>query len=192
MDLRQKKLQERRALTAEEAAEKSAAVCQNLLALPQVRQARVIFTYLSYGTEVSLWALHEELWRQGKRLAVPVCDAENKGWMEAVELTPESMVDLRTTSLGVREPRDGVVLDAAALDLALVPGVVFDRSGNRMGHGMGYYDRYLPRLNASAETIGIAYEFQVVEHLTPHSWDYALDGICTEKGFRLCRSVGEI
>lgn len=192
MDLRQEKLQMRRALTAETVAEKSAAVCRNLLSLAQVRQAQVIFSYLPYGKEVSLLALHEELWSQGKRLAVPVCDATKKGWMEAVELTPDAMANLRTAALGVREPCDGVVLDAEAIDLVLVPGVVFDRDGNRMGHGMGYYDRYLPRLGAHAETIGIGYEFQVVDRLIPHPWDYVLDGICTEKGFYASRFADEI
>ena len=74
-------------------------------------------------------------------------------------------------------------------DVVLVPLVAFDRRGNRLGYGAGYYDRTLERLrqmSARLHVIGVAYAFQEVESIEPEPHDQKLDVIVTEKGVILC------
>lgn len=180
MDLRKEKLAVRKGLSREEAALKSNKICKNLLANPWVMDAKVILTYLPYGNEVSLLSLNEYFWQRSVKVLVPVCSKSQDGIMDAVELTREDLTDLEKNKLGVSEPKRGFAVEPSLIDLVLVPGVVFDTKGNRMGHGKGYYDRYLPGLKSDAKTVGIAYEVQLAANLPVNSWDYPLDALCTE------------
>ena len=79
---------------------------------------------------------------------------------------------------GVPEPEKGE--EAETLDLILVPGVVFDPKGQRLGMGKGYYDRFLPRY-PQALKIGLAYEEQMVEKLPVSSYDVPVDLVITDQ-----------
>ena len=67
-----------------------------------------------------------------------------------------------------------------AIDLIIVPGVGFDRQGNRLGRGKGYYDRLLPRI-PSAYKIGICFPFQLVEEIPAEPFDIRMDEIVTKE-----------
>ena len=68
------------------------------------------------------------------------------------------------------------------IDIIIVPGIVFSRTGDRIGYGYGFYDRFLSQYPKSL-TIGLAYEFQVVDSIKVENHDIPLDHICTEENF---------
>lgn len=70
------------------------------------------------------------------------------------------------------------VADGSRFGLVLVPGIAFDRAGNRVGFGKGYYDRFLKDYRGMK--VGVAYEFQIVEHVAHEKWDVPMDWILTD------------
>ena len=71
------------------------------------------------------------------------------------------------------------------MDLLIVPGIAFDLHGNRLGHGMGYYDNFL-RNKGQMKVIGLAFDFQITKNrFLPHSrHDMKVDNVVTETGFQ--------
>ena len=76
----------------------------------------------------------------------------------------------------IEEPRGEPFTDYAGIDLAVIPGVAFDRAGNRLGRGKGYYDRLLPRL-ADTYKIGLCYPFQLADSLPAEAHDVRMDEV---------------
>ncbi len=76
---------------------------------------------------------------------------------------------------GARPRRDG-------FDVVVVPGIAFDRKGRRLGHGYGYYDRFLGELPESVLRVGLAYAHQVVPEVPVDAWDVPLHALVTEDG----------
>lgn len=184
INLRREKLAARAALTRVEVENFSGEICNLLAKDERVQAAKCVLTYLPYGNEVSLLLLNDFFWQRGVRLLVPVCSQTEIGIMQAADLTPADLAHLNKSSLGVLEPNTTDFADPKDIDLVLVPGVVFDRNGSRMGHGKGFYDRYLPLLKPEAYTIGIAYELQLTKQIITEPWDYPLDALCTENSLQ--------
>ena len=65
------------------------------------------------------------------------------------------------------------------IDLILVPGVGFDKRGNRLGRGGGYYDKFITRLGRKTLLVGVGYDFQLVEEVPANRWDKRLDYVVT-------------
>lgn len=82
--------------------------------------------------------------------------------------------DMKTGAYGIEEPIGETFTDYAAIDFIVVPGVAFDRKGNRLGRGKGYYDRLLPRI-PSAFKAGICFPFQLVEEVPAEPFDICMD-----------------
>ena len=74
-----------------------------------------------------------------------------------------------------------------SLDLIIVPGVVYDFFGNRIGHGKGYYDRLLKKA-CTIPSIGLAFEFQIVDRISAEAHDEKVDTIITENRIIICKS----
>jgi 5-formyltetrahydrofolate cyclo-ligase len=88
-------------------------------------------------------------------------------------------------SRGNATPYEPVTCDAVEvrdIDLFLIPGLAYDRSGNRIGQGGGYFDRFLYSARSDAAKIGLAFDVQIVEPFKPDSWDVPVDWIATESG----------
>ena len=86
--------------------------------------------------------------------------------------------DLATGAYGIEEPTGALFTDYDAIDFIVVPGVAFDRNGNRLGRGKGYYDRLLPRI-PSAYKAGICFPFQIVEEVPAETFDIRMDEVIT-------------
>lgn len=113
-------------------------------------------------------------WSREKRILLPVVVGDD---LELRLYTgPE---DLAIGAYGIEEPTGARFTDYTAIDLIIVPGVAFDRNGNRLGRGKGYYDRLLPRI-PSAYKIGICFPFQVVEEVPAEPFDIRMDEIITQ------------
>ncbi|MBQ7624994.1 MAG: 5-formyltetrahydrofolate cyclo-ligase, partial [Clostridia bacterium] len=117
----------------------SRAICERLFALRKFAAAKSLFVYLSAGKEVQTDEIIEEARASGKEIFVPVCVAP--GVMRAVSL---SGARLELNKYGIREPvsweREAAPGD---LDLIIVPCVSASKDKRRLGHGGGYYDRFL-------------------------------------------------
>jgi 5-formyltetrahydrofolate cyclo-ligase len=90
---------------------------------------------------------------------------------------------------GFRQPvADAVVIEPGEVGVVLVPGLVFDRHGARLGHGAGYYDRLLARLRPEVWRIGVVPEALVVDRLPAEAHDIPMTHLVTEAGVIVCRS----
>lgn len=100
------------------------------------------------------------------------------------------------SALGIPEPLEGTgaVFDTrdAARTVVIVPGLAFDRVGNRLGRGGGYYDRFLGRAALHpATTVGVCWSLQMIESVPTESHDVGIDWVCYERGYVDCRTTGE-
>lgn len=177
-ELRRQMLAERRQMTAESAAELSYRLSGRLAELLLPRSERRIFSYLAYGREADIDALHRRLWQAGRQIAVPITTGLPSGVMQAAAYDPD--VPLQKAALGVLEPSGAEIWQLQTVELVLAPGVAFDRRGNRLGHGKGYYDRYLPQLLPGVPVIGVCYDWQVVDGVPVDEYDRRMDVIVTD------------
>ena len=164
----------RRALSEEQRREASARICRRLLELPLLREAKTVLSYRALPEEADLSELHEELRKRGVRLCFPVSLAG--GVMEAWE-----PVSWRQGRYGIWEPdrADSRKLEPGEIDLVLAPCVGFDAKRDRLGHGAGYYDRFLPQCRAPA--VAVAFEAQKLPRVAADRFDRVMDAVVTEK-----------
>ncbi|MCP4043820.1 MAG: 5-formyltetrahydrofolate cyclo-ligase [Gammaproteobacteria bacterium] len=183
-EIRRQMRHRRRGLPARERIGLARQLARRTSALTPIQHRQRIAVYLPNDGEMDLTPLIHRLWKNGKECFLPVLNRDRLWFMPYTGKTP-----LTPNRFGIPEP----LLPAhrrcrpAALDLVLAPLVAFDGSGNRLGMGGGYYDRTFAFLTSRNHwkrplIIGVAYEFQRMEHLSPHSLDVPLGGIITEKG----------
>lgn len=112
-----------------------------LLSLPEYQTCRTLFCFVGTGCEADTLPLIRHALQSGRRVAVPLCTGP--GRMEA-RLVPDLSALASRGAYGIPEPAaDAPLLDKEAIDFAVVPCLCCDREGRRLGHGGGYYDRYL-------------------------------------------------
>lgn len=168
----------RNGITKEQQDELSAEICGHILGSKLYQQAEVIYGYYPLGKEVSLLPVMEDALALGKRVAFPkVIDDESM-----VFYFVESLEELEEGYFHVMEPVTTCIAKETEA-LVLVPGIAFDMDGNRIGYGKGFYDRYLDE-HEGLTTIGIAYEFQVLEGFEADARDQQMDYFVTELGLR--------
>ena len=139
------------------------------MAHPRWQEARTVLLYHSLPDEPDTHAFVRQ-WAGKKRILLPVVVGDD---LELRVYTDDG--SLRTGAFHIAEPTGKAFTDYAAIDLAIVPGVAFDREGNRLGRGKGYYDRLLPRLKAYK--IGLCFPFQLVESIPAEAHDVRMDEI---------------
>lgn len=184
--LREKMIARRLAMEAAEVERRSRQIIDRIMALSAFQEAGLVFSYVAFRREVETRGLIQAALAAGKRVAVPLVDRANRRLL-ALEIT--GFGDLAPGIWGIPEPRAEVCrpVELAAIDLAIVPGVAFDRCGNRLGYGGGYYDRFLPALPAGAPTVAPAYGFQVVAELPVGPGDVPVRYVVTEEEIICCR-----
>lgn len=155
--------------------ELSERICANVIASPQFLEAERIFAYYPLENEVDVRKIVREAWRQGKQVAFPRVSGEEMFYFEASDF-----LKLHPGTFGVMEPVETYPVEWES-GLMLVPGVAFDRKGNRMGFGKGYYDRYLSE-HPGCTRMGIAYECQVGDQIPAEETDMPLHYLATEQG----------
>ncbi|HWI50966.1 MAG TPA: 5-formyltetrahydrofolate cyclo-ligase [Symbiobacteriaceae bacterium] len=156
-----------------------------LIGSPAFAAARLVLLYIAFRGEVATEAIAAAAVAAGKGLALPRVIREPRGLvLHAYNGDPAT---LARGAYGIAEPRpDWPVVAPAAVDLVVVPGVAFDRTGGRLGYGGGYYDRLLPEIRAAhpgAMLVGLAYDCQVTDGLPRDPHDIPVDGLATELGY---------
>lgn len=176
------RLRARRALaelTVEDRATASAAIRNRLLALPEVRSAPRVVSCLSFGPEVDTWPLVAALADAGRAVLAPRAVPGDL----TMTLHPYPCA-LETLRMGLRQPAAAApalaTAELTASDVVLVLGLAFDRRGVRLGHGKGYFDRFLA--TTAALPIGVCFAAQVVERLPREPHDVAMARVVTEEG----------
>ncbi|MDD4801488.1 MAG: 5-formyltetrahydrofolate cyclo-ligase [Syntrophomonas sp.] len=175
-ELRNKMSALRKDMTVIQVKDYSALIASRLSELEPVINSKRIMGFAAIRNEVELRPFLEAQQGLGKKILLPRIKDNDE--LEAVEVD-----DWRATRpgvFGIQEP-SGPPCSNADIDVVLVPGLVFDAHGYRLGYGKGYYDRFLPLLPASTFICGVCYEFQVVDDIMPHSGDVPVHWIITEK-----------
>lgn len=166
------RMKELRQSSLESQAAESEAIVSHILQLPQWQEAETVLLYSSLKGEVDTSRL---LQTEGKRLVLPVVEGEFLVLREYREGMLEEGYQ------GILEPSsEAPSVNPSEIDLALIPGVAFDREGHRLGRGKGFYDRLLPKLECPK--IGMGFSWQVIDTVPVESHDILLDGTVTPGG----------
>jgi len=180
--LRKQLLKQRAELPHERALEGSQGVLELVRALAEWKNASEVLIYWPIKGEVDVRPLITELWQRNCRVLMPRCRPDAFGEMDIACAICED--ELAPGPFTIMEPdaEKCPPLNTCHPDMALIPGVCFDRRGYRLGFGGGYYDRLLASDDMKdTVTIGLGYDFQLVEELPIQPWDMAVDIICTEE-----------
>jgi 5-formyltetrahydrofolate cyclo-ligase len=145
--------------------------------LEELTSARTVASYSAVGGEVPTDGLHGALEQRGVRLVFPR--------VAGAELALHAVGPGQILEPGYREipePTAGAPEVAPdEVDLFVVPGLLFDRRGNRLGRGGGHYDRLLARARPDAKRVGLCYAEHVVESVPVDSWDAPVDLVVTDQ-----------
>ncbi|HVN42960.1 MAG TPA: 5-formyltetrahydrofolate cyclo-ligase [Steroidobacteraceae bacterium] len=191
--LRRQLRQLRGALTRAERAAAERRILHHLQRLRLFAPGARLATYLAMPDEVNLAAAVRLAQASGARLFVPLVTSRRRRTMAFVPFRPDGA--LRTGAFGIAEPvvARAQRLAAVNLDTVLVPLLGFDRTGQRLGMGAGFYDRALARRRdphrpwRRPRLIGVAYACQELEAIAPAAWDVALDLVVTDREVVRCR-----
>ncbi len=141
--------------------------------------AERILMYHSLPDELSTHRFLDK-WSDRKRFFLPRVNGVN------LDILPYDRSSLRFGSFQIEEPQGDETVSIDEIDLVVVPGVAYDRDGNRVGRGKGYYDRLLKECRATK--IGVGYDFQLIEEgieADPH--DVTMDVVITQSNYIVVR-----
>lgn len=181
-ELRAEMKAKRKGLSRSEIEEKSARICALVTGSDAYKSADCICVYMAAFNEPRTMGIIERALSDGKRVCVPVTDAQSKTLTLSYINAADTLV---RGAYGILEPSVINRADVKEVALTLVPGIAFDGNGNRIGFGEGYYDKLLS--GTHRKKAGICYEFQVCGGICADEYDVPMDMIITEEGIRLCR-----
>ena len=158
-------------ISPEEIAVRSQQLCQLVLMSDAYKESKTIYGYLPFNQEVDLTPLLTQALADGKQVALPKCRGTEMRFILMSDLSR-----VRRSAIGAPEPLDDSPVASDPAALVIVPGVVFDRQGHRIGYGGGYYDRFLAA-EPNHPTIALCYSFQLTDHLETESHDIPVDTV---------------
>lgn len=156
-------------------------IVENFMALPEYSAAKTVMFYVDVRDEVRTRHALPKAIESEQRIVIPYCV---DGELELFHL--ESMDELEIGMYKILEPKaelrsvESKRLGPTDLDLIMVPGVAFDRTGGRTGHGKGYYDKLLEHARADTPLIALAFECQMFPEIPCESHDIYMDKVVTE------------
>lgn len=167
--LRQSIKQKKREMTAEQIESASARLGQMLAECDLYQQAETVYFYLPYNQEVRTVPMVQRAFEEGKRVAVPKIYGDEMRFIYISDFT-----GIEKSSCGIPEPvADGPVADDPTA-LVLMPGLAFDKQGNRVGYGGGFYDKFL-QAEPNHPTVALCYDFQLFDKLETDDYDIPVD-----------------
>ena len=161
-------------MTNEELLCRSAQIWARVEANPQFRQASSVLLYWSMPDEVYT---HDFIrrWHDEKIIILPVVNGDR---LRLVSFEGELSLR-RNATMNLYEPQGNDYPSSETIELAIVPGVAFDRSQHRMGRGRGYYDRLLPQLNTY--NIGVCFDFQLLDEIPSGEDDVPMNEVVSDE-----------
>jgi 5-formyltetrahydrofolate cyclo-ligase len=151
---------------------KSKIIEEKLFRTKVFKKAKMAMFYLSYTGEVQTEGMIKKALQRGKIVVVPVCNRKKK------TITPCRIglnSRFRRGLYGILEPVNKCRIPLRKIDLVIVPAVAFDKRGNRLGRGKGYYDRFLKSVPKDTPRIGLAFDFQILPSLPIKPHDISVD-----------------
>ena len=179
--IKQSIVEKRNSLTKEEIMEKSTSIEKRLFNLNQYKNSKTIMFFVSFDSEVYT---HDMIRKSlGKKTVVVPKVLQ-------YEIEPSLIIDLDSLipsgRFGVLEPIELMKISYKNINLVLVPGLVFDKEGHRIGYGLGFYDRFLAKV-PKAVKIGLCFDFQVVDEIPREEHDVPIDLIVTDERVIDCK-----
>ena len=156
------------ALTSAQSVSQSETVVKHLLEIISQREPQTVALFSPLKDEVQISPLADKL---ACRVVLPRVEGDD---MEFYDYAPDALAE---GSFGISEPQGGEPCRAEEIDLMIVPGVAFTASGDRLGRGKGYYDKYLSREGFRAYCVGVCYAHQLVAQLPVEPHDRQMDEI---------------
>ena len=183
-DVRKDLINLRKNLSKNEVLEKSNKIKNRIFNMKEYKKSSTILFYVSYDNEVYTHDMIKDSIKNKKNVVVPITDKKNK---ILILSKLESWDELVNGAYNILEPKIEKIKEISIdnLDLIIVPGIGFDENGNRIGHGKGYYDNLLRK--SISQTIGLAFEFQIIKNIPIEKHDIPLDKIVTEKRIIICK-----
>lgn len=173
-ELRKEILEKRKALAQQEVGDRSRKICERIREMDLYEKATDICIYMPIRNEVDVTMLIDPARKDGKGIWIPKVLGEEMEFNEYDEGGIE-----KSESFGIPESTSEVFLDPDDNTLIIMPGAVFDRDGNRIGYGGGFYDRYLEK-HPECRTVAVCYDLQLVHHISAESHDIRPEIIVTE------------
>lgn len=147
-----------------------------VLHMESYQQAKTIFCYVNMEHEVSTRIILEHALEEGKRVGVPLC--YGKGIMDVREI--KSLEDLEPGLWGILEPKkDLPVINQDEIDFGVIPCVSASLDGKRLGHGAGYYDRYLE--GTAFEKVLVCFGKLILDNIPVDEYDVMMDQVICER-----------
>ncbi len=150
-------------------------ISQKLFDLIEVYNPKTVMSYMALEDEVDLKRLHILLARKGIRLCFPVVEKD--------VINAYMSNRFVRGSFNILEPEGGLLIKKEDIDIIIVPCVGFDENANRLGHGKGYYDKYLQ--DYQGRKFSAAFEIQKLNKIDVEGSDVKMSRIITEKGVYL-------
>lgn len=145
---------------------------KNLKKIEEYHTAKTIGAYYSIGSEVRTHGILQEILSEGKNLALPRVEGD-----ELVFCAVKRFEDLEKGEYGIMEPKQNCSI-IEEFDVALVPAVAMTRTGQRLGYGKGFYDRFLA--NRDTATIALAYSKSILKNIPSSDKDIKIQWVVTE------------
>ena len=174
--IRKAVLDKRNQISPKDLLEKSSLISEKLFALEDYNASENLLIYASMKSEVITDGIIDRALKDGKMVFCPKCMNRQEGIMEFIQI--KSILDLKEGYMGIREPQifdDSVIFDGPIeKTLVVVPGVAFDKRGNRIGYKGGYYDRFLFKF-PGIRSVALAFTEQLVDEVPYDVHDIPID-----------------
>jgi 5-formyltetrahydrofolate cyclo-ligase len=178
-NLRKEILNRRNSLSQLQIYKKSKLIQKNLIRTSQFIESKTIGLYIPIGSEVETWDIINCVLKSGRTLLLPRIVNNNIRYF-IVEQNDFDTDSFDTNRFRIKEPRK-INGSVEYIDLLIIPGIVFDSYGYRIGYGYGYYDKFLAREKFS-KCISLAYDFQLIKIRIPKfAYDRKIDMLITER-----------
>jgi 5-formyltetrahydrofolate cyclo-ligase len=166
----------RDALEAAERALASRSIAEAVLELPEATGISTAMVFASFGSEVDTMPIVEGFRARGVRVALPRVEGS-----ELVPIEFRAGDALVEASFGMPEPAAGAIVAGDEIDLAVTPGLAFDRGGHRIGYGGGFYDRFFSAARPGLVKVAVCFAVQLVDEVPHGAHDVPVDVVVTER-----------
>lgn len=180
--LRKEYRQKRKDITDDEKRIKSNSAQELFVKSDIYTNSHCLMVYMPLGNETDTELIVQKAFEQGKTVVIPVTDGTTG------EITPVIIredTEYIKGAFNIREPKEKILCPKASIETVVVPGIAFDKSGNRMGFGKGCYDMFLEGFRGVK--VGFCYDFQIAEELPCTEKDIAMDYIFSDKRIINCQ-----
>jgi len=174
--LREKYIVFRNNLSEDKVKEVSSRITNMFFSLEAIKEKQNFLLYHSFGNEIITYDIINVILRENKNVYLPYISNKK------IEISQiYSKKELKSGAFGIMEPLDRQDINVNKMDVLVVPGLLFDRKGYRIGYGGGYYDRLLAGIDSHILTIGLAYDDFLQESLPIDKYDIPVKLIISEK-----------